>query len=139
MRIKLKEIGKALYKGKKKKQWAINQLLKCCGNYDNIRKIDKMLYARVLKILRKNSQFKYDKRISFDEHINSYFGLDKEIYHILIKRGCKICGSHKHIHLHHIIPKSKGGSNEIINLKALCNKCHLKAHNRTHWGNENDC
>jgi hypothetical protein len=41
---------------------------------------------------------------------------------------CSQCGGSLHIHLHHIIPLSKGGSNNISNLKLLCGKCHSATH-----------
>jgi len=41
---------------------------------------------------------------------------------------CSKCGSGNHIHLHHIIPLSRGGSNKASNLKFLCENCHSKAH-----------
>ena len=31
-------------------------------------------------------------------------------------------------HFHHIVPKSKGGSNTIANIAGLCTKCHEKVH-----------
>ena len=43
---------------------------------------------------------------------------------------CSKCGKgkHFHLHLHHIKPLSKGGSNKITNLKLLCENCHSKDH-----------
>lgn len=41
---------------------------------------------------------------------------------------CSKCGNWSHLHLHHITPLSKGGSNKIINLKMLCENCHSKDH-----------
>lgn len=47
---------------------------------------------------------------------------------------CSKCGQDmsqsKHLlHSHHIIPLSKGGSNSVSNLQALCKKCHNEEHN----------
>ena len=39
---------------------------------------------------------------------------------------CFECGSSEHIHQHHIIPKSLGGTKTI----PLCNMCHGRAHGR---------
>lgn len=42
---------------------------------------------------------------------------------------CRYCGSTDRIlHVHHIIPLSKGGSNSFSNLITLCEKCHLRKH-----------
>jgi hypothetical protein len=54
-------------------------------------------------------------------------------------RQCGKCGSLNRLHLHHIKPLSKGGSNEISNLKLLCEKCHSKEHGgRNFLGEFND-
>jgi hypothetical protein len=41
---------------------------------------------------------------------------------------CGNCGSSDRLHVHHIVPLSKGGSNEIGNLRTLCEGCHKKIH-----------
>ena len=42
---------------------------------------------------------------------------------------CRECGFPKHLEVHHIIPKSEGGSDEPENLITLCIRCHQKTHN----------
>lgn len=32
------------------------------------------------------------------------------------------------LHVHHIVPKSKGGTNSLSNLRSLCSKCHKSIH-----------
>jgi len=44
---------------------------------------------------------------------------------------CVYCGSKKELTLDHIIPKSRGGSNDWTNLVTSCLKCNLKKANRT--------
>lgn len=44
---------------------------------------------------------------------------------------CVYCGSKKELTLDHVIPKSRGGTNEWTNLVACCSKCNLKKGNRT--------
>jgi len=42
---------------------------------------------------------------------------------------CEICKSEsEYLESHHIVPKSRGGSNNESNLINLCIKCHGKAH-----------
>lgn len=43
---------------------------------------------------------------------------------------CALCGG-RGDQIHHIIPKSFGGSDEMDNLVFLCSTCHLKAHNNS--------
>ena len=42
---------------------------------------------------------------------------------------CQDCGERAN-HAHHIVPKSRGGSDLQINLKAVCADCHSKYHKR---------
>src|SRR6056297_221512 len=44
---------------------------------------------------------------------------------------CQACKAKKNIILevHHIIPKSNGGTNKVSNLITLCSNCHKKVHN----------
>lgn len=48
---------------------------------------------------------------------------------------CQICGATVEdgakLHVDHILPVSKGGTNDIRNLQILCEKCNLGKHNRT--------
>ena len=55
----------------------------------------------------------------------------------LIRRGiisedefqCKLCSRKKdELHVHHIIPLSKYGTNDLNNLILLCRKCHIRIH-----------
>jgi len=42
---------------------------------------------------------------------------------------CVGCGDESlELHVHHIIPVSKGGSDLLDNLKSLCIKCHRETH-----------
>jgi len=41
---------------------------------------------------------------------------------------CQECGYFKHLEVHHIIPRSKGGSDDLTNLVTLCQRCHAKKH-----------
>ncbi len=42
---------------------------------------------------------------------------------------CVDCGTtNGPIHAHHIIPKTKGGTDHAFNLIALCETCHCKRH-----------
>jgi 5-methylcytosine-specific restriction endonuclease McrA len=56
---------------------------------------------------------------------------NRKILALLNKLGfteCKKCGSKENLTVDHIIPLSKGGTNDWNNLQTLCFKCnHLKA------------
>jgi len=41
---------------------------------------------------------------------------------------CVKCGSKKFLHVHHLIPRSKGGGDEPSNLVTFCEKCHSGIH-----------
>lgn len=41
---------------------------------------------------------------------------------------CAACGSTSNLQYHHLIPRSRGGSDDETNLITLCGDCHAKAH-----------
>lgn len=43
---------------------------------------------------------------------------------------CQECNYFKHLEVHHIIPRSKCGSDDLTNLVTLCQRCHAKKHGR---------
>ncbi|MCA1670458.1 MAG: HNH endonuclease, partial [Thermomicrobia bacterium] len=43
---------------------------------------------------------------------------------------CAQCGIGGVLHVHHIIPRARGGSNDLSNLVPLCPTCHALAHRR---------
>jgi DNA-directed RNA polymerase subunit RPC12/RpoP len=47
---------------------------------------------------------------------------------------CSKCGSHNDLHVHHIKPVSKGGTDALSNLAVLCADCHRAVHKRTSNG-----
>jgi transposase len=48
--------------------------------------------------------------------------------------SCRICGSTKTLHVHHIIPRRLGGKNELSNLITLCAACHERLEIRKRLG-----
>ena len=46
----------------------------------------------------------------------------------LDRHKCTECGSKESIEVHHVIPRSRGGSNAISNLLTLCDVHHQQKH-----------
>ncbi|URD51674.1 HNH endonuclease [Chroococcidiopsis sp. CCNUC1] len=40
-------------------------------------------------------------------------------------RQCQVCGKEHSGQVHHILPRSQGGTNDLANLITLCGKCHM--------------
>lgn len=47
--------------------------------------------------------------------------------------SCQDCGSHSQLEVHHLLPLSQGGKNELSNLKTLCQECHDLYYNDVHY------
>ena len=51
---------------------------------------------------------------------------------------CCNCGSKEKMEYHHVVPLKMGGTNNLTNIKPVCQECHCKAHNkifRRTWNN----
>ena len=48
------------------------------------------------------------------------------------RNKCANCGSKENLEIHHIVPLSLGGTNNITNLVPLCYSCHKAAHQGRH-------
>lgn len=42
--------------------------------------------------------------------------------------GCRRCGATTRLEVHHVIPLSRGGTNDPDNLVTLCRTCHRASH-----------
>ncbi|RLC88792.1 MAG: hypothetical protein DRJ03_01700 [Chloroflexi bacterium] len=42
------------------------------------------------------------------------------------KYRCQYCGTWKNLTVDHIVPVSKGGSDDVNNLQTLCNECNAR-------------
>lgn len=42
---------------------------------------------------------------------------------------CVFCGDYRNLHIDHVVPLSKGGTNDESNLQVLCRTCNLKKSN----------
>lgn len=47
--------------------------------------------------------------------------------------SCRLCGkpwrmAERELEIHHVIPKSQGGSNRMENLVTVCKPCHRQQH-----------
>lgn len=54
-----------------------------------------------------------------------------ELRQLVLERDgyrCGNCGSKEGLHVHHIVPLSLGGTNEMGNLRTLCKNCHARLH-----------
>jgi phage terminase large subunit GpA-like protein len=44
------------------------------------------------------------------------------------------CGRRRYLEVHHVVPRERGGSNDLANLVTLCSACHRLMHERTAGG-----
>ena len=57
--------------------------------------------------------------------MGSYFVRKNNLLKVKSVNFCVYCGSCKNLVIDHIIPRNKGGNNEISNLTRSCNRCNL--------------
>ena len=52
-----------------------------------------------------------------------------------MKKGrCGTCKQHGYINVHHLLPKSEGGSDHASNLATVCLDCHVVLHEQIDVG-----
>ena len=49
---------------------------------------------------------------------------------------CALCSDIRGLQIHHVVPRSEGGSDDAQNLITLCWRCHAGAHGSNVRGNE---
>jgi hypothetical protein len=54
--------------------------------------------------------------------------MQPQLKELIVPQECAKCGSNGTLELHHIVPKSFGGGDEIQNLQWLCVDCHREIH-----------
>lgn len=100
-----------------------------------IEKTIKTYDTKVIEMLQELSLLIKNKKQAATARTKKRFG-KKERAYILEKfeHKCSICKKElekNYIHIDHIIPISKGGTNNIQNLQVLCVECNLKKTNFT--------
>jgi len=100
----------------------------------NLIDIKKSNMEDIEKELEENGFIKKDKKET--DKIKRRAALIKKAYGISMKQynkltsKCAICGFNKLVDLHHIVPISKGGSNDSENFVGLCPNHHQMIHKR---------
>ena len=103
-------------------------------------------YPNGLKLCRKcgclvpvveflTDSYKKEKKVGYCKSCRSKLIAEKALGGNRIKAlektngRCSVCGSKSGIVVHHVLPRTRGGNDDLENLIPLCRKCHLKAHN----------
>ena len=58
-------------------------------------------------------------------------GITKEVRKAVYRREgyeCAVCGSTRQLEIHHVVKRSRGGSDDPHNLVCLCHLCHCAIH-----------
>lgn len=86
---------------------------------------------RTARHIKKNTEAKNNKKRGDSiyqktrKHSLKDWWLDESKY------GCRACGSKENLTVDHIIPKTKGGTDDTWNLQCLCKTCNSKKGNRS--------
>jgi 5-methylcytosine-specific restriction endonuclease McrA len=96
--------------------------------YRNLFKKYKHLYEEVTKPKpTPSSKHTSPKALQAQEELQRYLEIRSKVL-LRDHFRCQECNYYQHLEVHHIIPRSKGGSDELTNLITLCQRCHAKKH-----------
>ena len=109
-------------------------MIKCL--YQRVKKKNKEIYYYCTKKRENVSKTCYigclDKEYKTYKRINKKSKhkeeVSKETYNKVFLRDkgkCRLCGTNKELHLHHILGRGKGKTDNPDNCIMLCNNCHL--------------
>lgn len=87
----------------------------------------KHLYLETQKPRKVNGHHTSPAAIKAREELDKYLEIRSQIL-LRDQFRCQECGYFKHLEVHHIVPRSKGGSDDPNNLVTLCQRCHRKKH-----------
>lgn len=94
---------------------------RCCGLDECVKEIDRKI---------KHNNYKKQRRKY--ENGTHRRGVEPMIRAVILKRDRNLCVScfrlEDNLQIHHIVPVSKGGNDDLSNLVALCKSCHVKVH-----------
>lgn len=99
-----------------------------------LEKVSCLSYYESLMIRTVSREFKYPAVIRLNEYKSiPYKGVLLNRANIFRRDGhqCQYCGSVKHLTIDHIIPKSKGGKTNWVNLITACNRCNVYKGDKT--------
>jgi 5-methylcytosine-specific restriction endonuclease McrA len=86
---------------------------------------------------RKTEKGKYMQRMYVHQRRLIVESLEKVDYNLLKEKfdklgnKCVVCGSCENLTIDHIIPITKGGTNDICNLQPMCKSCNSAKNNKT--------
>lgn len=109
-----------VYNSEKGKEYYLNNVDKIKAKVALWKKENKEKWSQMCSIYRHN------KRAGGKIDIKEWNNKCK-----LLKFKCQHCGTIERITIDHIIPVSKGGSNDISNLQPLCISCNSRKYNKT--------
>lgn len=75
-----------------------------------------LLFNKILERKRERRHFTRDELFQIASRNRGWFGPIR----------CANCGSTNNLEVDHIVPLSRGGTNDIDNLRILCKSCHRK-------------
>jgi hypothetical protein len=111
-------------------------------NVTNISRAIKLIIKEKAEIVKEGTKILRSEKISFKSPtiirlLNyvkiKFFKVVLTKRNILIRDGfkCVYCGDHKNLTLDHLIPKSRGGKNDWLNLVTCCDPCNKKKGDKT--------
>ena len=66
--------------------------------------------------------------IIFSESKSYFFSQERKRRLFKLFKRCYICKTENDLVIHHVVPRSEHGGNEVANIMVLCRKCHKRVH-----------
>lgn len=99
-----------------------------------LNKVDCLSYYEGLLIRTVSTEYRYPAVVRLIEYKNiPYKGVLLNRANIFKRDGneCQYCGSKKNLTIDHIIPRSKGGKTNWLNLTTACHRCNVYKGDKT--------
>lgn len=120
-----KRLNYKTLKWEKERDFSLTDIRSIIGPAKEPKIINASEHEKLLREKRGKKKADVEKRL-----YEKQFKINRKIVLILDNYQCRECGSKDNLHVHHIIERCNGGTNDTDNLITLCKDCHKQRHRK---------